>query len=187
MFEAIFTAFVTLILLLHNQSPMQKTQVSEFKKTTRIEIKPTNTSIIPKVNINADYKDYYKNFDILHVYGVNKQRILNIIYTINPKYFEKLNDMSFVYSNKNVIKSAGTYNHDGFYAPLTIQIYVYNETDAQINYIILHELKHHWCYMNKNGEINNGLGFYNVNGKSYYTHGGCFLDTPLDKEYGFIK
>lgn len=43
-------------------------------------------------------------------------------------------------------------------------------------YSLLHELKHHYCYLNKY--------YWNNTNQS---HQGCFLDTPIDKKFGYIE
>lgn len=62
--------------------------------------------------------------------------------------------------------------------------------------ILLHELKHHWCWTNKNEETLELYTFCKkMSNNSYYNntewvkcvHQGCFLNTPIDKEYGVIQ
>lgn len=119
-------------------------------------------------NIQKEWdKSLYQNK--LKVYGVEKDYALSILQEINPIYFDDLNYINFIYSNPDyrVIK--------GIYYPNNreITIYVYDlEWKPYYKYLTLHELKHHWCWINKQ-EIT-------------LNHQGCFLNTSIDKEYGFI-
>lgn len=153
----------------------------EPKKAIYADVKPIIIPInkinitIPTIDINRDYRNYYQNFTILYTYGVDKQRMMNIIYTINPTYFKNLREFEVIYSNKDALRIGGTYNGNGKYFPdnYKISLYVYDESDNYVKNLLLHELKHHWCWINKQ-EVN-------------FDHQGCFLDTPIDEEYGYIK
>ena len=109
---------------------------------------------------------YSNNFDKIEVYGIDEERIKSIIAGINPKYFEELKLLQMIHSNRQATGS----DVNGMYYPDSKQItlWLFDESDGYIRYLLLHELKHHHC----NPDI---------------THSNCFLNTPIDEEYGFIK
>ena len=89
------------------------------------------------------------------------------LYSINQSYFEGVNEIRYY-----TMRFGEWYNWRGLFIPYSNIIFIH--TDGGIHHnILLHELKHHWCWINKQ-EIN-------------LDHQGCFLNTPIDKEYGFIK
>ena len=103
---------------------------------------------------------------------------LNLSYTIN------LTGILLYSSNE----TCGKYNSD------EDKIYInINRTncDSVID-TILHEFKHRWCWMNHYEEelnlSNKCEKGYNKSDDGYYDcrHQGCFLNTPIDQQYGFI-
>lgn len=110
----------------------------------------------------------YSNYDFITTYGYSKEKIIEIVKTINPVYFEGVRELEVIHTNKQVTK----YPEDGWYFTSNnkIQIMEFGQSEDYIKRMILHELKHHFCYIN-HGEI---------------SHTDCFLSTPIDDEYGFI-
>jgi len=119
-----------------------------------------------------NYSNYYHNLNILRVYGIDKDRISKIIYSINPIYFEELELIEAIHSKSELRQKAGMYYPDSG----KITLYIDWESDEWIKHNLLHELKHHYCYTNN----------YKWN-STEEAHQGCFFDTPIDKEYGFIR
>ena len=112
---------------------------------------------------------YHNEFNRTKTYGINEARVKSIISEMNPAYFEGLNLLQIVHSNRQATKS----NINGMYYPSNAQItlWVKDESDGYIRYLLYHELKHHYCWINQKD----------------LSHQGCFLDTPIDREIGFIK
>ena len=125
---------------------------------------------IPKIIFNKAYP----TFNFLKVSNFDRQRAINILKTIDYSYIIGLNEIYFIHSNKNVINN----NEDGLYNQYTksIEIYEDGESDEYLKRILLHELKHHYC-------VQKGYSFETIE----ESHQGCFLNTPIDREYGFIK
>lgn len=129
-----------------------------------------------------NYKDNYDNMNLrfIHFRGVDETKIMRIIYTINPKYFQDLISIDFVKTKFSDLQQAGTYNENAEYTPTAnggiIKVYLENEDNVLTIHNLLHELKHHYCWTN-------GYKWTTI----AESHQGCFLNTPIDKEYGFIK
>lgn len=118
------------------------------------------------------YTDYNNDFNSIQTTdGINIVRIKSIVNEINPEYFKGLNLLQAVYSNPDsrLNPADGMYYYDS----KGIALWIYDESDGYIRYLLLHELKHHYCW--------------NIMNENTDTHQGCFLDTPIDREYGFIK
>lgn len=126
---------------------------------------PVNKSPHP---YQRDYSSYYQhpNFKI-STYGVDSQRIINILSSINPIFFNDISEIKFVYSNKDELMKSGTHDKNGFYVydSKSIEIYAFDEGDEYIRSIIIHELTHHYCWNIKNEKTDN--------------HPGCFLTAPI--------
>lgn len=94
----------------------------------------------------------------------NSEQVLS---SINKSYFKGVDEIRY-YS----MRFGEWFNWRGLFIPYSNIIMMH--TDGGIHHgTLLHELKHNWCWNNKQ-EIN-------------LNHQGCFLDTPIDKEYGQIK
>lgn len=164
--------FILILLLLASCTPQKISSGTKDKMLLPDISKATPSSILKEaINIsenitllNADYA--YDNFDFIKAYGINKERIIKIVTAINPKYFKGINEMEVIHSKKQDARRQA----DGWYYldSSKITIYTYDESDGYIAGIILHELKHHYCWVNQQD----------------LSHNKCFLDTPLDKEYG---
>ena len=130
------------------------------------EIEQANVSQYTQYNFKGDYN----NFDFIYTYGVDKERIINIISSITPKYFDGISELEVIYSNSESIR--------GWYYPdnAKITIYDFNYGDSFIRRNILHELKHHYCWTK-------GYTWNTIE----ESHQGCFLHTPIDDEFGFVK
>ena len=128
---------------------------------------------------------YKNNFNKIQTYGINKTRIKTIISGMNPEYFNDLNLLEVIYSNSQATKS----NINGMYYSDNKQItlWVYDESDNYIRYLILHELKHHYCLTKERDDFDRCLKLNNQMWDYCYHNEGCFLNTPIDKEYGIIK
>jgi len=141
----------------------EKTAIS-----TEVQNKSDNF-IFPTQDIKKEIIFEYTDFNFIYAYGVDKQRVTNIVYTIQPIYFKDLKELEIIYSNKDVLSNS----KDGLYTPYKITLYVYQEGDRWIKQTLLHELKHHSCFL-KEGYIS----------ADNIQHQGCFLN---DEEYGSIK
>lgn len=122
----------------------------------------------------ANMKNYvYSNYTFLKTYNFDRARAINIINKINPTYLYGIKEIRIMHSNRNV---RGTLIQAMYYpyAKLAV-VYEYGEGDGWIMNNILHELKHNYCFAQGQRWKNNEE-----------SHQGCFLDTPIDKEYGFI-
>lgn len=166
-------SFLLILLLSSCQQIATPTKII-YKSSNNM---PGGAYIFDSVKNNSQYDNSsqytykYDNFDFVSVYGVDKQRMTNIITTINPKYFDRIQNIRFIYSNKDAMSNSGTQiqsNYNQYTNKITI--YVYDELDHIIKIMILHELKHHYCWQTAND----------------ISHDKCFLNTPIDKEYGFI-
>ena len=104
-------------------------------------------------------------------HGVNQTKINIVLNSINQSYINDLQSIEFVYSNPKYRTM------DGFYTPYNIVLYDYNYPVSRLSTNLKHEAKHHYC-MKQDG------GYVSVDAMK---HIGCFLNTPIDKEYGFIK
>lgn len=165
----IFLVFLTLLVSCTQISP-KSIEVVKAEHSVQYPVNETPV-FLDNFSPKIDFREAYEDFNILRTYGVEKEKMMGIIYKINPIYFDKLNEIEVIYSNRDALNS----NIGGWYYvdSRKITIYYYNEGDEFVKHIILHELKHHYCNIkNGNAEIN---------------HQGCFLDTPIDKEYGYIK
>ena len=121
---------------------------------------------LPPIPSQKNYSNFYlSKSNFIYTAGVPLERIINILKPINPIYFEGIARIEFVKTNKFISNS-----RDGWYYSdsKSIRIFVDYESDEFLRRVVLHELKHHYCYTNFNNvEIN---------------HQGCFLNTPIDKE-----
>ena len=129
----------------------------------------SSTQPLPEYVQPIDYSQYYHNLNILRAYGVDKERISKIIYSINPQYFEGIKGIDVINSKQELRQKNGVYYPDS----QKIVLYIDWESDEWLKMNMLHELKHHYCYM--------------TTSNAEYNHTGCFLNTPIDKEYGFIQ
>jgi hypothetical protein len=103
-------------------------------------------------------------------YGVDKGRVEKVISSIDVKYFTGVKKISFFpKSPKSLSRTDGFYSPGGY-----ITLYDSGYPNIQIlRNVLLHELKHHYCYTkSKNLDP---------------VHTGCFLSTPIDKQYGYIR
>lgn len=163
-------AFVSFILISCSASKSQiiSDDVSEqvIKETILMDDTTIETQPIPTQPYSLD-----KLFSLkLELIGVNESYAINLLESINPEYFEGLNKITFMYSHPDYREVNGWYYTDS----KEIMIYMYDwEWRDYYKRTVIHEIKHHWCNINTgNGEI---------------THMGCFLNTPIDQEYGYIK
>ena len=151
---------------------------------------PPKQTAVPINNTQPSFKGDYKDISFIHFIGFNesrKQEILNGFYELNSSYFQNLHELEFIYSNKEQNKiGGGAWETAGLYTPYKIQIWVFDEPVSQIKYWLLHDVKHEYCWTNYQ-VINEKMGWQLVNGQTYWTHDGCFLNTPIDKEYGFVE
>lgn len=114
--------------------------------------------------------------------GTNHTKAKQLVYSIPEKYFKDV-EINFIYSNPDYRNVVGVYYP---YSKSIIIYYYKTDTAEKIKLILLHELKHHYCWINQM-EINYGFGWQWIDGQPYWTHSGCFLNTPIDEEYGFVK
>ena len=87
---------------------------------------------------------------------------------LDMNYLEGVKAINFVVSRHCGLYENGVINID--ISPSWIRWAFTCSYDRRESF--LHELKHHWCW--KNYKVIN------------YDHKGCFFNTPLDKQYGFI-
>jgi len=172
-------------LNLESQKVAQNQYNNKIKQSDNLTIEDKN--LIKKTIYN------YSNYKFIYTYGIDKERIITIVSTINPVYFEGVSMIEFVKTNKFWSNSK-----DGWYYPdsKSIRIFVDYEGDEFIERIILHELSHAHCFTKERESFDKCLkenskmtdGFDNAKLWDYCYHDeGCFLNTPIDKEYGFIK
>lgn len=136
----------------------------------------------------------YSNYDFIRTHDYSKEKIIEIVKTINPIYFEGVKELEVIHTNKQ----ATQYPEDGWYYSDNnhIRIMEWGQSEASIKRTILHELKHHYCLTKERQDfddcikINSGMsdGFDNAKLWDYCYHKtGCFLNTPIDEEYRFIR
>ena len=166
-------------------------ELNSFKTNHPLEqpLNPLKTSLV-----RWNYEDY----DFIHTYGVEKERIINIISTINPKYFEGVNVLEVINSKCRLDGCGGRIDCYYYSDIVKIKCRIDFESDEWIKRNILHELKHHYCLNQERENFDSCLkenpnkiitdGFDNSRLWDYCYHDeGCFLDTPIDQEYGFIS
>lgn len=120
------------------------------------------------VQPNVDFEELSWKFEIIKSVSITYHgnvRIKEDVYSLtNLNYSKYLRGVKTITFTKN-LRDCGHYYPGG-----TILI---NPTCAYLDRWLLHELKHHHCWnQNKNLEPN---------------HKGCFLNTPIDKELGYIQ
>ena len=166
-------AMISLVLLLSGCSSVnQPHQNANIPAAAPISNYNHNNDLITNPQIisqQTDYSQYYHNLNILRVYGVDRERIAKIIYSINPQYFEGISAIDAINSKQELRQRNGVYYPDS----QKITLYIEWESDEWLKYNLLHELKHHYCYI--------------TTSNAEYNHTGCFLNTPIDREYGFIQ
>ena len=101
-------------------------------------------------------------------HGVNQTKINLVLNSINQSYINDLQSIEFVYSNPKYRTI------DGFYTPYNIVLYDYNYPLPHLVKNLRHEANHHYC-MKHDG------GYVTIDSMN---HVGCFLNTPLTKQYG---
>ena len=140
-----------------------------------------------------NFRGDYDNFDFIHTYGVDKERVISIVSTINSAYFKGINDLEVIHGKFRLNNEADCYYYSD---NAKIRCRIDFESDEWLKRKILHELKHHYCLTKERESFsycikeNAGMtdGFNNTKLWDYCYHDeGCFLDTPIDKEYGFIR
>ena len=117
----------------------------------------------PQRNYSNNYT--HPNF-IISDYGVGYEKIISILSPINPMFFNGVNKIEFIYSNKDELKKSG-YDVNALYVydSRFIVVYVFDESDEVIKKFVIHELKHHYCW--------------NVMNETTTEHLGCFLTAPI--------
>ena len=159
------------MIMLISCQKQQQTNVMDMEVTNVIQIEERLNNEITSIPIRATYDNSWVT---IRTYGVEKIRIQKIVNTINTKYFTGLNEISVIYSNPNI----NIDNKRAIYIPdsQSMTLWIYDEGNEYVRYLLLHELKHHYCY---------------THNQSWSTveeaHQKCFLSTPIDIEYGFIK
>lgn len=120
--------------------------------------------IIGILLLSVSYAYSERKYQVFN-FGTNKTMSNNIINSIDPTYFKDIKRISF-------IKSSNGWYRQGFYVPPgLIDVYVIpNTSEEYTRSKLLHELKHHYCWKTEKS----------------LSHTGCFLNTPIDKEYGKI-
>ena len=142
--------------------------------------------------IIPNFKWEYNDTSFINVYGVEKERIINIISEINPIHFEGISTLEVIYSKAHGNADCWYYSDNS-----KIKCYIDYQGDEWLKRNILHELKHNFCLTKERDDFDNCLkhnpnkiitdGFDNSRLWDYCYHDeGCFLSTPIDKEYGFI-
>ena len=176
--KKILIILLIFLVACEGQMPQQYNQQPNpiIQEQDNIVYTPVETNVIPSTDAfdqNDLGKYHFSNYDkiFFRFHGVDRGRMLLIVTSIHPKYFEGVKIVEFVYSNPKFRSSFA----NGWYYPDSrkITLYVYDESDGFVHRNLLHELKHHYCYINiGNAEIN---------------HESCFLNTPIDQEYNFIQ
>lgn len=134
------------------------------------------------IEFKHSFKGDFKDISFIHFYGdVDKEKIMNLIYSINYSYFEGVTSLDIIKTKFNILQNAGVYTENALYIPIDksrgqIRWYIENEDNQITKHDILHELKHHYCWIN--GDRWNSIE---------EAHQGCFLNTPIDKEYNSNK
>lgn len=134
-----------------------------------------NTEPAPAANKTAspkpNYSSQYIASGIVEGIEVDAALIYNAFSDVNFEYAKGLTKIRVMRSNPEhrMATSNGLYYAD----TNEILIYHWDEGEEWVRHIALHEMKHHWCWYNRQEQTQN--------------HQGCFLDTPIDREYGFIK
>jgi hypothetical protein len=161
------------ILVIIGCSPVQPAvlmspQPVEQKEEVPVVQIPIETPSEPPTLLvpNSYERDQYPKFNIL-LYGVDKDYAESIVYSINPEYYEGLREIKIIYSKQHMLPGEGYYYQDSY----SIMLYDVPRYDF-LKYNLLHELKHHYCWY--------------VKRQSSADHQGCFLNTPIDEEYGEI-
>ena len=117
---AIFLAVSLTVLILS----CSQQQIPSNNAVITHEAKPENAVKIIEGYIPQDYSKFYAESEFIHLYGVKKTRLISILSSINRSYFEGLDDLSVIYSNKDALTSSGTHDKNGFYVPNKIEIYI---------------------------------------------------------------
>ena len=128
--------------------------------------------IYPKIEVvqyGQNNIDFIKLKEELHEYTKNGVTISERKYyfdgltnfSLNPKYLEGLSKIKVM-----IMNDCGHFDE----ISLTEGVITLNPLCKNKSYWFLSELKHLWCYTHT--------------GNLEPTHQGCFLDTPIDKEYG---
>ena len=163
------------ILILVNSCatiPSNSPTLKESQKITKhIDVIQEERAESLPIPTQKNYSNFYLSKpNFIYTAGVPIERIINILKPINPEYFEGVSRIEFINTNKFISSSK-----DGwYYADIrSIRIFVDYESDEFLRRVVMHESKHHYCYQKS--------------GNPEPLHLGCFLDTPIDKEYGFIK
>lgn len=168
------------IFFRYNQisQPKPVVQVQPIVQTSTPQTTQTQSPVITAQNkdnfVHNDYSSFYTNNVIIILQGIDNTRMLNILSPINPSYFNGVKSITFIYSNPD----ANYGNVGAFYNSndKSIIVYVYKFSDYFYTREVLHELKHHYCFINNHTWAN-----------VEESHQGCFLHTPLDDEFGFVK
>ena len=169
--NSLFSLILTLFLISCSSMDIPQRSVSESLHPQDVDV--LVSAVAGDIyNKSANLKQtisYNNSFNNIYVYGVDRQRIKSLINGINPDYFAGLNQIEVIHSKKQDALRAA----DGWYYPdnAKIAIYIYDESDGWVLGLLLHELKHHYCW-NKEKDLG---------------HDKCFLDTPIDKEYGIVR
>ena len=183
-----------------NQIPVpdELTSTGNFSNESIIEVIPEEIDVkehAPTLKVlNKDKWDKSFYTDKIRLSGVNESYAIGIIEDINPKYLDGINILEFRHGNPSYRSYDGVYYSDS----RKIVVYVYDtEWKSYYRRVVLHELKHHYCLTKERNLFNNCIkskpiaadGFtHNSELWDYcYHEQGCFLNTPIDKEYGFIK
>lgn len=190
---------ISFLLFLFLVSACYQTQESSpaFEKSPRIvehfDIIKEERIELP-IPTQKDYSSFYlSKSNFIYTAGVPIEKIISILKPINPEYFKGITRIEFVKINKFISNSK-----DGWYYSdnRSIRIFVDNEGDEFLTRNVLHEIKHYYCLtkerdsFNRCLEANNQMsdGFDNEKLFNYCYHKeGCFLNTPIDEEYGFIR
>lgn len=165
--------FAAIIIILIALNSCSVTNIKDKVGVVDLSPKSNEDYIVELGNqtlLDKDYYSNYKNFNFIHTTeGVDREKIIGIVRTINPDYFNGISELEVIYSNPEarLDDKGGWYYSDNN----KITIYDYNYSSGLLYGMILHELKHHYCW----------LKFKDL------SHDKCFLDTPIDKEYGQIK
>ena len=169
--KAIFLILIALLLAsCNNTEKIQKIFEPQDSSSLTPSSAAVSGDIIDKSASMPQFATYINDFNSIQTTdGISIVRIKAIVSDLKLEYFKGLNVLQIVYSNPETrLNQANGMYYTG-HAQITL--WIYNESDGYIRYLLLHELKHHYCWQFDKS----------------YSHDGCFLDTPIDKEYGFIK
>ena len=190
-------SFLLFLILINAcaKSPVNSPALQETPRIVKhIDIIQEERIESPPILVQKNYSSFYlSKSNFIYTAGVPIEKIINILKPINPEYFEGVTEIDFIKTNKFISNSKdGWYYYDS----KSIKIFVDYESNEFLTRTILHELKHHYCLTKEMDSFEKCLkensnmtyGFDNVELWDYCYHDeGCFLNTSIDEEYGFVQ